>query len=53
MRAQDCQTLLSGLPMIRSLPALLLLHCGIVLAFDQGLDEEREPVRIRTPRSVQ
>lgn len=33
--------------MIRSLPALLLLHCGIVLAFDQGLDEEREPARLR------
>ena len=39
--------------MIRSLPALLLVHCGIVLAFDQGLDEEREPVCTRTPRSVQ
>jgi hypothetical protein len=53
VRAQDCETLLNGLPRIRSLPALLLLHCGIVLAYDQGLDEEREPVCTRTPRSVQ
>lgn len=35
------------------MPALLLLHCGIVLAYDQGLDEEREPVCTRSPRSVQ
>ena len=34
------------------MPALLLLHCGIVLAYDQGLDEEREPVCTRSPRSV-
>jgi len=47
MRVQDCQTLLSGLPMIRSLPVLLLLQRGIVLAFDQGLDDEREPNRLR------
>lgn len=51
MRVQDCQTLLSGLPMIRSLPVLLLLQRGIVLAFDQGLDDEREPVCIRIPRT--
>ena len=53
MRAQDCETLLDGLPRIRRMPALLLLHCGIVLAYDQGLDEEREPVCTRSPRSVQ
>ena len=32
---------------------LILLQRGVVLAFDQGLDEEREPVCNRIPRSVQ
>eukprot|EP00320_Phaeocystis_rex_P009696 CAMPEP_0119090540 /NCGR_PEP_ID=MMETSP1178-20130426/153058_1 /TAXON_ID=33656 /ORGANISM="unid sp, Strain CCMP2000" /LENGTH=213 /DNA_ID=CAMNT_0007073979 /DNA_START=18 /DNA_END=659 /DNA_ORIENTATION=- len=43
MRVQDCSTLLDMLSFVQSLPVLLLIHRGIVLAFDQGLGEEREP----------
>ena len=44
VRAHDCSALLERLPFVRSLPALLLFHGGIVAAVEQGLGDEHEPV---------